>query len=172
MEIQTVAAESETEGRPVRVLFVCLGNICRSPTAEGVFRTLVTKHGHADRITVDSAGTHAYHIGSPPDARAQAAARQRGIDISGLRGRRVEREDFRAYDYVLAMDEDNYEHLSALCPAGERRRLHLLMDFAPGLGQREVPDPYRGGGDGFDTVLDMIETASEGLLGHILEEHF
>lgn len=172
MEIQTIVANAKPKDRRVRVLFVCLGNICRSPTAEGVFRTLVEKQGHGDRIQVDSAGTHAYHIGSPPDARAQAAARQRGIDISGQRGRRVQREDFRAYDYVLAMDEDNYHHLATLCPPGERHRLHFLMDFAPGLGQRDVPDPYYGGVDGFDNVLDMIETASEGLLSRILEERF
>jgi protein-tyrosine phosphatase len=156
----------------VGVLFVCLGNICRSPTAEGVFRALVEREGYGGRIVADSAGTHAYHIGSPPDARAQAAARARGVDIGELRGRRVERGDFATFDYVLAMDRDNERALARICPPRERRRLRLFLEFAPALGLADVPDPYYGGDDGFERVLDIIEAGCEGLLAHILERHF
>ncbi|MEO5335778.1 MAG: low molecular weight phosphotyrosine protein phosphatase [Magnetospirillum sp. WYHS-4] len=155
----------------VRVLFVCLGNICRSPTAEGVFRALVEKEGLAGHIHVDSAGTGAYHVGEPPDARSQAAAARRGVDLSPLRARQAVREDFHRFDYVLAMDRDNLRNLQALCPKGEEHRLRLFLDFAPQAGRREVPDPYYGGPQGFDTVLDLAEAASRGLLAHIRENH-
>ena len=151
----------------VGVLFVCMGNICRSPTGEGVFRALVERADLGHRITVDSAGTHAYHVGEPPDPRAQAAARARGIDLSGQRARRATAADFRRFDYVLAMDEDNRRLLSRLCPTGEEHRLGLLMDFASDAGAGDVPDPYYGGEHGFERVLDMIEAASQGLLAHI-----
>ena len=153
----------------VKVLFVCLGNICRSPTAEGVFHTLVEKRGLGGRVTVDSAGTGAWHIGSPPDRRAQAAARRRGIDLSGQRARQAKTGDFHRFDYILAMDADNHRNLAQMCPPGEEHRLHLFLDFAPGLKTRDVPDPYYGGDGGFEAVLDMIEAASEGLLADIQE---
>ncbi|OGI40087.1 MAG: phosphotyrosine protein phosphatase [Candidatus Muproteobacteria bacterium RBG_16_62_13] len=150
----------------IRVLFVCMGNICRSPTAEGVFRKQVEAAGLAGQIEIDSAGTHAYHVGEPPDARAQAAARLRGVDLSLLRGRQAVAEDIRRFDYVLAMDEDNQENLLSICPGGLEDKVELFMEYASGH-PREVPDPYFGGAAGFDRVLDMIEAASEGLLEDI-----
>lgn len=151
----------------VRVLFVCLGNICRSPSAEGVFRKLVETEGLTDSIVIDSAGTHAYHIGEPPDARAQEAALRRGIDLSGLRGRQATRQDIIDFDYVLAMDRDNLRHLQSLSPAGQREKIHLFLEFARTFSEREVPDPYFGGAGGFERVLDMIEDAARGLLEDI-----
>ena len=155
----------------VNVLFVCLGNICRSPTAEGVFRALAEREGLGAQIGVNSAGTHAYHIGNPPDRWAQAAARRRGVEIGGLRARRAEAEDFRQFDYVLAMDRENHADLAHRCPPGFEDRLSLFLDFAPQLGRRDVPDPYYGGSDGFEAVLDIVEAASRGLLAHIREHH-
>lgn len=155
----------------VKVLFVCLGNICRSPTAEGVFRALLEREGLADRVGADSAGTHAYHIDEPPDERAQAAAKKRGVDLSMLRGRKAVREDFESFDYVLAMDRDNFANLRRICPKGREDRLRLFMDFAPASGINEVPDPYYGGIGGFEAVLDMIEEASQGLLDDIRARH-
>lgn len=156
-----------TRRQKVAVLFVCMGNICRSPTAEGVFRRLLEREGMSALVEVDSAGTHDYHLGRPPDARAQRAALQRGIRLADLRARQAGAEDFRRFDYVLAMDRDNLRLLSALCPPGYEQRLRLLMDFAPDLGLREVPDPYYGGTSGFDRVLDLVEAAAEGLLQEI-----
>jgi protein-tyrosine phosphatase len=155
----------------VKVLFVCMGNICRSPTAEGVFAKLVYDAGLVDVIEIDSAGTHAYHVGEPPDARAQRSALHRGIDISLLRARRARSEDFEYFDYVLAMDEDNYQHLLQICPVEHQEKLQLFLDYAPHLEYREVPDPYYGGAKGFDTVLDMVEHAANGLLQHIRSRH-
>jgi len=155
----------------VRILFVCMGNICRSPTAQGVFERLVEEHSLADVIEIDSAGTHAYHIGEQPDARASAAALKRGIDLSAQQARRVSPDDFDSFDYVLAMDRDNYDILVAGCPSGMASRLRLFLDFAPDLEIREVPDPYYGGVSGFERVLDMIEQASEGLLAEIRQQH-
>mgnify|MGYP001560948643 FL=1 len=151
----------------VRVLFVCLGNICRSPTAEGVFRKQVAEQGLAEVIEIDSAGTHAYHVGAPPDARAQHAARRRGIDLSGLRGRQATADDIESFDYVLAMDRENYENLLGICPPGHEPKVRLFMEFAPLRPEEEVPDPYFGGPSGFDRVLDMIEEAAAGLLEDI-----
>lgn len=151
----------------VKVLFVCMGNICRSPTAHGVFRNIVAEAGLADRIEVDSAGTHAYHVGEPPDARAMSTARKRGIDLSDLRARSASRSDFEKFDYVLAMDSENLEVLRRLCPRGQERKLRLFLDFAPDLGRREVPDPYYGGPMGFERVFDMVEEAARGLLEEI-----
>jgi len=155
----------------VKVLFVCLGNICRSPTAEGVFRRTVERAGLLDRIEIDSAGTHAYHVGAPPDLRAQAAARRRGIDLSPLRGRQARRSDIENFDYILAMDEENYQNLLAICPPGLEEKIRLMLEFAPQRPEREVPDPYYGGDRGFDHVLDMIEEAADGLLAHLRQRH-
>ena len=147
-----------------RVLFVCLGNICRSPTAEAVFRDLLQREAAGLAIETDSAGTHAYHIGSAPDARTIAAALRRGIDMSRLRARVVEAADFERFDLLLAMDEQNYRHLLRISPPERRDRIRLLLDFAPELGRREVPDPYYGGATGFEEVLDLVEEAARGLL--------
>jgi len=155
----------------IRVLFVCLGNICRSPTAEGVFRARVAHAGLAHAIATDSAGTHGYHIGEPPDPRARAAAKRRGVDISDLRGRQVAREDFERFEYVLAMDRSNLRNLARLCPRGAESRLRLFLEFAPEGTPDEVPDPYYGGADGFEYVLDLAEAAADGLLAHIRELH-
>jgi len=155
----------------VKVLFVCMGNICRSPTAEGVFRATVDRAGLGNQIAIDSAGTHAYHIGEPPDTRAQAAARRRGFDLGGLRGRKATSSDFETFDYVLAMDEENFDNLMAICPTGFEKRIQLFLDYAPDRPERSVPDPYFGGDAGFERVLDMIEEASQGLLVHIRETH-
>jgi len=151
----------------VKVLFVCMGNICRSPTAHGVFRRLVEDAGLADVIEIDSAGTHAYHEGEPPDSRAQSTAQNRGIDLSDLRARKAHSEDFDYYDYVLAMDQDNYHGLSSICPPGQERKISLLMDYAAQMRIREVPDPYYGGNQGFERVFDMVEAAADGLLRDI-----
>lgn len=148
----------------VRVLFVCMGNICRSPTAEGVFRHLIQNEGLAPQIQTDSAGTHAYHIGEPPDHRAQITAKKRGVDISDLRARKVTNSDFDMFHYVVAMDNDNLSHLRNLCPSQPHARVQLFLDFAQDLNETEVPDPYYGGQDGFEQVFDLVETASRGLL--------
>ena len=150
------------------VLFVCMGNICRSPTAEGVFRRLYRELAPDIEIHIDSAGTHAYHIGEPPDARSQAAARARGVDISGHRGRQVRIEDFHSFDYVLAMDVANLRRLQALRPQDARAELRLLLEYAPQVPHKEVPDPYYGGAGGFEEVLDLVEHAGRGLLAEIL----
>lgn len=155
----------------VNVLFVCMGNICRSPTAEGVFRHLVAQNDLQDIIRIDSAGTHAYHVGESPDRRAQATAQKRGIDLSGIRARRVIASDFEKFDYVLAMDRDNYMILNELCPVGYEERLSLFLDFASTLSIKEVPDPYYGGVKGFDVVFDMVEQASRGLLDDIQQRY-
>lgn len=151
----------------VSVVFVCLGNICRSPTAEGVFRALVASRGLEEFIHIDSAGTSNWHVGESPDSRATEAARERGIDLSSLRGRQATARDFSEFDYVIAMDDDNYASLSHLASPDQQHKLHLFLDFASGVAEREVPDPYYGGG--FPHVFDLIENASEGLLKHILE---
>ena len=155
----------------VRVLFVCLGNICRSPTAEGVFRSVVEREGLLEHIEIDSAGTHAYHVDAPPDARSQVAALRRGIDISRLRGRKATRSDIEQFEYILAMDEENLANLQAICPAGLEHKLRLFLEFAPDRPEREVPDPYFGGEHGFERVLDMVEEASIGLLKHLRQQH-
>lgn len=153
--------------QPVRILFVCMGNICRSPTAEGVFRAEVAKAGLSDAIRTDSAGTHDYHIGEPPDPRSVKAAAARGVDISDLRARQVTRVDFSSFDYVLAMDAQNHQALMRLCKADAQGCVKMFLDFAPETRTREVPDPYYGGPDGFEHVLDLCEAASKGLLGHL-----
>ncbi|MCR4376755.1 MAG: low molecular weight phosphotyrosine protein phosphatase [Rhodospirillales bacterium] len=153
----------------VSVLFVCLGNICRSPTAEGIFRDLIEREGLADHFTIDSAGTAAYHVGSPPDSRAQAETKRHGIDIGGLRARQARHLDFTQFDYILAMDQENHRNLMAICPPGGEHRLHLFLDFASNPGRRDVPDPYYDGR--FDAVFDLIEDAAKGLLADIRAKH-
>ncbi len=155
----------------VRVLFVCMGNICRSPSAEGVFAALVEREGLRDQILIDSAGTHAYHVGEPPDPRAQSAALQRGIDLSGQRARKVCSEDFERFEYVLPMDLANYQILEDMRPAQSSAELRRFLDYAPDLPEEDVPDPYYGGPKGFARVLDLIEVAAEGLLREIRQRH-
>jgi protein-tyrosine phosphatase len=150
-----------------KVLLVCMGNICRSPTAEGVLRRLVETRGLTGKVMMDSAGTHDYHVGDQPDRRAQQTAARRGYDLSGLRGRQVSQADFREFDYVLAMDQDNLAHLRRLCPQEHAHKLHLLLEYSTRFSRMEVPDPYFGGQQGFENVLDMIEDAAAGLLEEI-----
>jgi protein-tyrosine phosphatase len=156
---------------PVRVLFVCMGNICRSPTAEGVFRKLHRELAPEFDIEEDSAGTHAYHIGEPPDLRSQAAALKRGVDISGHRGRQATFQDFHEFDYVIAMDSDNLRRLQAIRPMDARGQLRMLLEYAPQAGMLDVPDPYYGGPGGFERVLDLVEQGSHGLLEEIKKSH-
>jgi len=151
----------------VKVLFVCLGNICRSPTAEGVVRALAAREAPELALEVDSAGTAGYHVGEPPDARTRAAARRRGYDLEKLRARMVEPADFERFDLLLAMDEDNLRVLRRRAPEPAQVRLRLFLEFAPGQDAREVPDPYYGGPNGFEEVLDLIEAAARGLLTHL-----
>jgi protein-tyrosine phosphatase len=141
-----------------------MGNICRSPTAEGVFRKLLEDAEGEFNITIDSAGTHAYHVGQSPDERAISAALRRGIDISSQRARAVGLEDFADFDLILAMDEDNLAILQNLRPAATRAQLELILSFNPNVSSLSVPDPYYGGAAGFERVLDMLEEAGRGLL--------
>lgn len=147
-----------------RILFVCTGNICRSPTAEGVARAIAGKSGLAAAFEFDSAGTHGYHIGDPPDPRTVRAAAERGYDLSGLRARRVSEFDFVRFDRLLAMDRDNLAVLRKACPAGHREKVGLFLEFAESSALDEVPDPYYGGSDGFEQVLDLVEEAARGLV--------
>jgi protein-tyrosine phosphatase len=147
----------------IGILFVCMGNICRSPTAEGVFRNLVSGAGLDEYIEIDSAGTHAYHVGDPPDRRARAAAERRGISLADIRARRVQPEDFERFSYIIAMDHDNLAILEEQAEDGYREKLRLFLEFSSGP-EREVPDPYYGGATGFERVLDLVEDASRGLL--------
>ena len=147
------------------VLFICTGNICRSPTAEGVFRKLVEREGLSEHIQIDSAGTHGYHVGDSPDARAQEFAKKRGYDLSEQRARQFSREDCKHFDYILVMDEANYQIVHPQCPKAQK-----FLVYAPEVKEEDVPDPYYGGDKGFERVLDMVEAASEGLLAHIRQE--
>jgi protein-tyrosine phosphatase len=153
---------------PIKVLMVCMGNICRSPTAEGVLIDKLHELGLQDRIKTDSAGTHDYHIGRPPDPRAQEAAMQRGYDLSGLRGRQVNVRDFDEFDYILAMDSDNYQSLLRQCPEHLKAKVRLFLSFSRRFNNQEVPDPYYGGKQGFDQVLDMVEDAADGLIAELV----
>ncbi len=154
----------------VKVLFVCMGNICRSPTAHGVFQSLVNEQGLTDSILVESAGTHSYHIGSPPDQRSQAAAQSRGIDLSGLRARRFVASDFIDFDYLLGMDRTNLADMLALKPDETDATVKLMLTYSDRFEQREVPDPYFGEG-GFEQVFDMIDDAARGWLHHLRSQH-
>jgi low molecular weight protein-tyrosine phosphatase len=153
----------------VRVLFVCLGNICRSPLAQGVFEDVLRREALEAEVFVDSAGTGSWHIGSPPDDRAQRSASARGLDLSAQRARRISPDDCKDFDYVLTMDEQNYRAVASLCRGSAVVR--PFLDFAPDSPESEVPDPYGGGPEGFDHVLDLVEEASEGLLRDIRERH-
>jgi protein-tyrosine phosphatase len=148
----------------MKILFVCLGNFCRSPTAEAVMRGIAAREAPELAITLDSAGTANYHVGSPPDRRSQAAARKRDYDLSALRGRQVRAEDFATFDLILAMDRANLQDLLEIAPADARAKIQLFLDYAPEQPVREVPDPYYSGASGFDDVLDLIEAAARGLL--------
>lgn len=151
----------------IKVLFVCTGNICRSPTAEGVFRDLVVREGLGDLVAADSAAVAGYHVGEPPDPRSVRAAARRGVDISGQRARRVTAADFAEFDLILAMDRGHLRSLKAMAPAGVKAEVGMFLAYGQGLHHDEVPDPYYGEGRGFEDVLDMVETASQGLLEHI-----
>lgn len=156
-----------------RILFVCMGNICRSPTAEGVTRAIAEKKGVFDQFEFDSAGTHGYHVGNPPDPRARQAAARRGYDLSPLRARQVNEFDFERFDHVLAMDRDNLALLRQACPEEHHAKLRLFLEFAanvPAEAGDEVPDPYYGGPEGFERVLDMVEDAANGLLDQLAKK--
>jgi protein-tyrosine phosphatase len=146
----------------ISVLFVCMGNICRSPTAEGVFNHLVQAQGTEDRFHLDSAGTHAYHVGETPDARSQQMAESRGVDLSYIRARKFTADDFDTFDYILAMDTDNYDILMDACPSELQHKVKLFLEYAPEHPERDVPDPYYGGQRGFEHVFDLVEAASQG----------
>jgi protein-tyrosine phosphatase len=150
------------------ILFVCLGNICRSPTAEAVLRAAAQRAGIASRLTIDSAGTGHWHVGSPPDWRAIAHAAKRGYDLAPLRARQVTREDFARFDWIFAMDRWNLADLERLRPDGHAGHLGLFLDVAPSLRMRDVPDPYDGGEEGFEAVLDLVEAASEAFVERLL----
>lgn len=156
--------------RATRVLFVCLGNICRSPMAEGVFRHAAEERGRLDQFETDSAGLGDWHVGQAPDERAQGAARARGVEISGQRARQMRPSDFDDFDLVLAMDEANLTALKRLAPKGREGKVRLFLDYAPDAGTREVSDPFFGDLGGFDTALDLIELASDGLLRALDDE--
>ena len=152
------------------VLFCCMGNICRSPSAEGLFLTEARRQGLDAQLQVDSAGTHGYHAGEPPDARAQRHAQRRGVDLGGLRARQVVAADFERFDLIVAMDRQNLQWLRESCPEPLQHKLRLMMSFAPRAGTDEVPDPYYGGAEGFERVLDLLDQACAGLLGHVQAE--
>ncbi len=154
-----------------RILCVCLGNICRSPTAEGVLRHLAAATAPGMNIEVDSAATGGYHTGSPPDTRSQRAARKRGIEIGGLRARQIRADDFQRFDLILAMDDANLRELRALQPPDSRATLRLFMDYAREQPRSDVPDPYMGGERDFETVLDLSDGASRGLIAALQERH-
>ena len=158
------ADDAGTRGPARSVLFVCMGNICRSPTAEAVFRHLLKQEAPDLQIEIDSAGTAGYHIGDPPDARSQRAARRRGIDLGGLRARQVAPRDFAHFDLILAMDRDNLRRLEEMRPPGSRARLRLFMEYAADPVRLEVPDPYYGDAGCFEEVLDLTTSASRGLI--------
>jgi protein-tyrosine phosphatase len=154
----------------VRVLFVCMGNICRSPLAQGVFEELVRHEGLEGEISVDSAGTHSYHIGEAPDPRAQERARRRGLNLSSQRARRITPEDCKEFNYILTMDEENHRTVAALCRRGGVE-VRPFLYYAPNRVETEVPDPYFGGKEGFERVMDLVEEASKGLLENIRRQH-
>ncbi|MBM4208420.1 MAG: low molecular weight phosphotyrosine protein phosphatase [Gammaproteobacteria bacterium] len=153
----------------IKVLFVCLGNICRSPTAEGVFTKLIADKNLTAYFIIDSAGTHAYHVGKPPDHRAQLAARKRGVELQDLRARKVHSSDFEYFDYLLVMDDENFAVVMQDCPPEHKGKIKYFLEYAPHLGVKEVPDPYYGEKLGFERVLDMVEDASLGFLDALVK---
>ncbi|MFW5450261.1 MAG: low molecular weight protein-tyrosine-phosphatase [Methylophagaceae bacterium] len=153
----------------IKVLFVCMGNICRSPTAEGVFNAVITNMGSADCFMVDSAGTHAYHVGEQPDSRAQQIARGRGVNLSTIRARKVSPSDFEHFDHILAMDDDNYQILLSTSPSKYHHKIKLFLEYAPDCDERDVPDPYYGGQNGFNHVFDLVEDASQGFYDSVMK---
>ncbi|HEX9452176.1 MAG TPA: low molecular weight protein-tyrosine-phosphatase [Burkholderiales bacterium] len=157
----------QDDAKPVSVLFCCMGNICRSPTAEGVFRRQVVSAGLENRIRVDSVGTHSYHVGHAPDPRSQAAAAARGYELGDLRARQIAQQDFAEFDYILAMDNGNLAELRRVAPQEYRSKPRLIMEYGAGRVATEVPDPYYGDSKAFERVLDMIEDACAGLLAAI-----
>ena len=167
MNDDTASPAAAAAPAPWRVLMVCMGNICRSPTAQGVLEKMAADAGWQARIVVDSAGTHGDHLGAPPDARAQQHAARRGYDLSGQRARRLRRQDFDDFDAVLVMDAANERAARALRPADARARLHRLTDYCTRHSAHEVPDPYYGGEAGFEKVLDLVEDACDGLLARL-----
>lgn len=156
-----------TNNHKINILFVCMGNICRSPTAEGVFRHKVEAAGLSDQFHIDSAGTHAYHVGEPPDRRSQATAREQGYDLSMQQARKVSEFDFHEFDLIIAMDSDNLARLEAKQPPNGRAQLSLMLDYSSTARGEDVPDPYYGGSQGFSHVLNLIEEAAE----HLLEQY-
>ena len=157
--------------KPYSILFVCTGNICRSPTAEGVMLKKVAALSWGSRLRIDSAGTHGYHVDAPPDTRSQAHAAKRGYDLSPLRARKLTREDFSDFDLLLAMDHDNMAYMTAMCPPAARAKLEMMMHYAPQHDADIVPDPYYGGAAGFEHVLDYLEDACDGLIRKLEATH-
>ncbi|OUR71612.1 phosphotyrosine protein phosphatase [Methylophaga sp. 41_12_T18] len=152
----------------IKVLFVCMGNICRSPTAEGVFNKLLADLGTANRFLVDSAGTHAYHVGESPDSRAQQTAQKRGVSLTEIRARKVSPSDYEHFDYILAMDNDNYQSLLNASPSEYKHKVKLFLEYAPEREENDVPDPYYGGQNGFEHVFDLVEDASQGFYQSVI----
>lgn len=161
-----------SQARPVRVLMVCLGNICRSPTAQGVLEKLIENQGLQQSVQVDSAGTGDWHLGEAPDPRAVSAAARRGFEIHRQTARQVERRDFEHFDYILCMDRSNLSTVREICPRAHRSKLQLLMEFGNSSHHDTVPDPYYSGDQGFELVLDLLEDACDNFLVHVRAEHF
>ena len=148
----------------IKILFICMGNICRSPTAHAVFRNMIIEKGLQQQILVDSAGTHAYHVGNSPDGRSAKAALLRGVDMNDLVARQLNSVDFAVFDYLLVADSDNFYFVQDVCPLEHQHKIAYILDYAEDIWNKEVPDPYYGQGDGFEKVLNLLESACEGLL--------
>ena len=157
--------------KKVSVLFVCMGNICRSPSAQGVFEKNVDDNGLKNQFNIDSAGTHSYHVGGKPDSRSVQAAMARNIDITQQRARKISQSDFEAFDYIVVMDNNNHMNVRMICPKNHQHKIYKMLEFVPSSKYTEVPDPYYGGDNGFELVLDLLEIASIGLLEHIQSNH-
>jgi protein-tyrosine phosphatase len=163
--------QTQSQPAPYAVLMVCMGNICRSPTAHGVLRSMVQAQGWSAWLHVDSCGTHAYHVGESADRRSQQHALQRGYDLSDLRARQLTRGDFASHDLVLVMDHENMARAHALCPPTQRHKLHRLTEFCCEMRSAVIPDPYYGGDQGLEHVLDLIEDACQGVIAHVRKQH-